>query len=849
MPTQLLVDGHSILFRAFHALPPELARKDGVPTGALYGFVTMLLKVLADEKPDRVVVVFDAPHPTFRHQSDATYKATRSETPPELKMQQPLVEELLAVMEIPSLAIPGVEADDTLGTLARIGTEKGYRTAIVSGDRDLLQLVDGSVTVLLTSRLGMTQLERMDPASVEKKMGVPPRLVPDLKGLMGDASDNIRGVAGIGQKSAVSLVQTYGPVEAIYAQLDNMENTRWKKALAGKVEDALHSKRMATIISDVEVQWPQAQEPYRLPKTPELRQFLERMELFSLVRRLYPEEAGASADASPAVRTVPEPVRVEPSAVDWSRVQYAVIVADGASLPYHLLTDRGEAVEWPEPDLPKIPLWGWDVKRLLRQGLLSGNETPRFVEDGAIGAYLLNSSLDEYGFPAVAAREGYGDALSPGQRLAAMRELLTAQSEALKQNGLFELYHDVEMRLLPVLAEMEARGIRVDKSRLEQLGVELDRNLDQLRAAIYEAAGEPFNINSPQQLGQILFERLGLPTLKKTKTGYSTDADTLETLAPLHPVVAKILEYRQLTKVKGTYIDGLIPLIDADGRVHTTFHQTVAATGRLSSSDPNLQNIPVRLPVGRRVRETFVPSPGRVFLAADYSQIELRMLAHLSGDQHLIDAFLEGEDIHRRTASEIFNIPWESVDATWRGRAKAVNFGIIYGISDFGLARDTGVSRAEAGEYIQRYFARYPGLKSYFDQILEGARQNGYVATILNRRRPLPDINHKNRARRQYAERTAVNTVIQGSAADLIKLAMIAIDRETAQKRLKSAMILQVHDELIWDAIEAEKAALSRMAHRCMTTALDLSVPLVVELKHGSTWENLKPLEVSPENA
>lgn len=848
MPKQLLIDGHSLLFRAYHALPP-LTRRDGTPTGALYGFAAMFLKVVDEESADRVIVVFDAPDPTFRHVQYEQYKGNREAAPDDFRVQVPMVEALLDRMGVPRLAVPGYEADDVLGSLARMGTERGYETAVVTGDRDLLQLVDDRVSVLLTTRGGISELERMDAAATEAKMGVKPSQVPDLKGLMGDASDNIRGVAGIGEKSAKSLVQQYGSITAIYDRLDAIDNPRWVKALRTGREDAFTSRDLATIDRSVPIEWPTVNEPFRVVLTEELAAFLEEMELGSIRRRLERMVGGGGSGATARPDRAPVPsagtlpgldeavVEVDASAFHWEDGDVVTVLAVDADR-FHVLNGRGESTAVSE--LPAGRYQGFGVKAIARKLLARGGRVD-WVEDGSIQAYLLDSEVGRYELDAVAARLGVEGGGEAGWRLRIARAVIAEQSRRLEAEGLTRVYREVEMPLIPVLARMEHVGVRVDRKALEALGEEIAGEIRRLEREIHELAGEPFNIQSTQQLAAILFDKLNLPRGKKTKTGYSTDADTLEALAGLHPVVEKVLQYRQLTKIQGTYIDGLAPLIGSDGRIHTTFHQTVAATGRLSSSDPNLQNIPVREAVGRRVRGVFVPSPGRELLGADYSQIELRILAHLSEDEHLIQAFWEGEDIHRRTAAEMFNLPVDAVDATSRNRAKAINFGIVYGISDFGLARDTGVSRAEAGEYIARYFARYPRLRAFFDAVLESARDQGWVATILGRRRPLADIRAKNAVRRRYAERMAINTVVQGSAADLIKLAMVAIDGEARRIGWNSDLVLQVHDELIWDALPEEEEAIRAVARERMTGVLPLRVPLVVDFKRGATWETMAP--------
>lgn len=833
----LLVDGHSLLFRAYHALPP-LTRPDGTPTGAVYGFANMLLKAVADFEPRRVAVAFDSAAPTFRHEQFAAYKAQREAAPDDFRIQVPLARRLLDLLEIPYIAVDGWEADDIIGTLAAASARDGWTVLVLTGDRDLLQLVRPGVDVLLTRR-GLSDLERLDAEGVRAKLGVDPEYVPDLKGLMGDASDNIPGVPGIGEKSAVALVQRYGHLEDVFAHLDAMPEARWRKALAGQQAAALASRELATIRVDAPlppIVWPR--EPYRIPRTPELFRFLQEMAFDSLARRLAAPDPGSAAKA-PSPGPIPVAasagVGADPRRLDgWPAAPVLGVEphADGWLLAWA----PDQAGVWPGPLEPRADqeLVGFGVKGWVLRTSRAASERLR---DAEVAAYLLDPGRTSYRLADLLAGLGLPVA-SPGALSLALAWPRVA--ERLRSQGLWDLFVQVEMPLVRVLAKMEARGIVVDLPTLEEIGEELTEGIRRLEQEIWALAGFPFNINSPQQLGEVLFDKLGLPAGRRTKTGYSTDAETLEALAPLHPLADRVLTYRQLTKLYGTYVEGLRPLVDGTGRVHTHFNQTVAATGRLSSSDPNLQNIPVRVPLGRRIRRAFLPSPGNVLLAADYSQIELRILAHLAQDPVLMDAFRRGEDIHRRTAAEMFGVAPEAVTDELRGRAKAVNFGIIYGISDFGLANNTGVPRAEAAEYIRRYFDRYPRIKAFLDGAVEQARQKGYVETILGRRRYLPDIHSRNRVRRQYAERMAMNSVIQGSAADLIKTAMVRLDRAMCAAGLRSALVLQVHDELIWDTVPDEETELARMAVEIMSTALELSVPLVVDLKRGPNWEAME---------
>ncbi|CAB1128635.1 DNA polymerase I [Candidatus Hydrogenisulfobacillus filiaventi] len=843
-PVLLAVDGHSLLFRAYHAMPP-LTRSDGLPTGALLGFANMLLRVIREAQPQAVVVCWDSGRPTFRHAVYPAYKATRQEAPPEFRQQVELAHQLLDALGIPRLAEPGFEADDLLGSLARRAREAGWEVRIVTGDRDLLQLVQPGVEVWLTAA-GLKAVERMDAAAVRRKLGVDPGQVPDLKGLMGDPSDNLPGVPGVGQKTAVALLQRFPDLEALFAGLDGVE-PRVRRRLEGQEAVARQSRDLATIRQDVPVPWPPAAAPFQLRATPEALAFLESMEMRTVAERLKDREQPEAPAATALPDPVPEPPAAVPEWTAWPTEAAAVaLLPDGDAGWWGFAPGRGSG-RWPRPALPEAGgqrRAGWGVKAFWRQAWEGRRPEPALSDDVKIMAYLANPERSRYELDDLLADAGLtgAEGRDPGRRVAGLYRLWERLDAELAAAGMGRLYREVELPLIPILARMEAVGIRIDRDRLVAIGEALAADIARTQARIYELAGTEFNINSPQQLADVLFSKLGLPSGKRTKTGFSTDAETLEQLAPAHPVVAEILTFRQLVKLRGTYVDGLLPLIDAEGRVHTTFHQTGTATGRLSSSDPNLQNIPVRLPLGRQLRSVFLPSPGRVLLSADYSQIELRMLAHLSGDPGLIEAFRSGEDFHRRTAAEIFGLDPAAVDETWRSRAKAVNFGIVYGISDFGLARDTGVSREEARDYIERYFARYPRLKAYLEELKEQARTRGYSTTILGRRRPLRDIHSQNRMRRQYAERMAMNSVIQGSAADLIKVAMVRLAEAFRERGLKAELVLQVHDELIWDTPLEEVPAVAELAAVHMTSALPLAVPLQVDLKAGDNWEAMHPI-------
>ncbi len=938
--TIALIDGHSLFHRAFFALP-HLANRRGQPTGAVFGFLTMLFKLLDEENPDCLAVVFDTAAPTFRHQAFERYKAHRPEMADELRSQAPLLREALAALRVPVYECAGYEADDVLGRLAAEAVSRGWRVLLVSGDRDLLQLVGPRVSAVLT-RKGISEMEVFDEAAVREKYGLEPRQLIDVKALMGDPSDNIPGVPGIGEKTALDLIRTYGSLEGVYAHLDELRGRKVGESLAAHREAAEMSRRLATIVTDVPVDADLEECRRREPDRAALRRLFTELEFKSLLKRL---DLGGSADgetegvgaaagavgvaaaagaaaggvgAAAAGRVVPAPSRntvVEAAdirfvdipeaaregvaeAVQAGRMALAVSWAgadktgtgktgpgrpgpgkpgagqpgtgNGAGLAgVAWLPGAGERVYvWMDgleglpaeallealaPALadPSLEKAGHDVKPLWRFLRRQGRGGEGLAFDTAVAAYLLEPTRSGYPLDDLVERylgaalpdhpDGGGEERAAARRLAArtaaVARLWEPMAAELTACGLDKLYREIELPLVPVLADMEAAGILVDPAVLDELGREFRDRIGDLAGEIHGLAGTEFNINSPQQLGEILFGRMGLPRGRKTKTGWSTDAAVLESLAREHPVAARVLEYRHLVKLLGTYVDGLKPLIDpATGRVHTTFNQTVTATGRLSSTEPNLQNIPVRESLGRRLRRAFVAPPGWLLLAADYSQIELRLLAHFSGDEGLIRAFREGADIHRATAAEVFGVEPEAVTEEMRYTAKTVNFSSVYGVSDFGLAQNLNITRAEARAFLERYFARFPGVRRYMDEIIARARREGVVRTLYNRLRHLPEINSRNPARRQFAERTALNTPIQGTAADIIKLAMIAVHRELRARRLRSRLILQVHDELILEVPEDEVDTVPGLVVEKMESVADLAVPLKVEAKVGASW-------------
>ena len=834
----LAIDGMSLLNRAFHALPP-LTAPDGTPTGAIHGFFLTFMKWFEAYHPSHVAIAFDRPGGTFRHREFERYKAHRKEADPALLRQFPLAEELLGEMGLKVIGIPGFEADDVLGTLSELFSTE-LPVTLISGDRDLLQLVGGRCEIVLMRALDGTKL--YDPDAVLADYGITPAQVPDWKGLMGDASDGIPGVPGIGDKTAVRLLQIAPTLEGIFEDLDEVTPPRIRALLEANREQAMFSKRLATIVRDVPL--PVGLEDLRWSPGDvrlEVRRRLADLGLRALAARLpaadlpaadvpaEPQDAleeGFTGGGDFAIALAPAGVAVSDGdgaalALDWQDARLRAVLAGDGTLAVH------------------------GAKRLWHELDLHGLTPPRHWYDTQLAAYLVNPQFGTQD-PGAVLQGLYGVRPRLGEQGPVAAEaawrLYARLPATLAEQGVQDLYSDMERPLSDVLYRMERHGVQVDKEELERYGEELRSALAAIGTELQELAGYSFNVNSTPQLRDLLFGKLGLPVLKRTKTGPSTDAEVLAELAERHPIVQKILDHRQVQKLLSTYVDGLMPLIGPDGRVHTTFQQSLTATGRLSSEAPNLQNIPVRFELGRRLRRAFVPTaPGLAFLAADYSQIELRILAHLSGDPALIAAFQSGEDIHRRTAAEVFGLGLDDVTPDQRRQAKAVNFGIVYGISDFGLARDTGSSRQEAAEFIRRYFGRYPQVKEYLDSVVESARQKGYVTTMFGRRRYLPEIRSRNHQQRSFAERTAMNSPIQGTAADLIKRAMVQLAQDIAGLP-ETELLLQVHDELILEGPREEQRALGQLVRRAMEGAAELAVPLVVDLKAGANWYDLRPL-------
>ena len=952
MGTVLLIDGNSLVNRAFYGVKSSstLSTADGTPTNAVFGFVNILNKHLEDIRPDRVVVAFDTKAPTFRHTMYQQYKGDRKGMPDELAVQMPLLKEVLDAMRIPRIEQEGLEADDFIGILSHVGETAGEEVVIVTGDRDALQLVSDQVTVMIPSTgKGGTETTVYTPESVFDKYGVSAAALIEVKGLMGDSSDNIPGVPSVGEKTALSLIAQYGSIDGVYEHLDEITKPALHRNLEEFRDQAYLSRTLGIIVREADG----LVAPERLhldifrwsgPDKGRLRGVFERLEFRSLIRKMglleVPAvwEEPASSQDMPLEEEAPEwpeavMVRSLPALQELVREVSAFSVAsagkaENTAVPANArhpasvaallveLTGTATGDAWvadekagaddtlfqmtmalPQEQPPLVLLalctgtrrWlvvsgpdlavdemaretanllrhqsvvTHDMKAMIRFFLAYGAPVPERLYDTLLAEYLLDASRDRYPLRDLAVRHLGVEGDTPDRLLqeagrnpvpaAALVEaaahavrVLSAigrvQQEKLEKNNQTALYETVEAPLAHVLAEMEHDGFRVDPQMLTSYGNTLQKRISELETLIYEQAGEPFSILSPKQLGVILFEKLGLPTGKKTKTGYSTNAEVLEAIADAHPIVPALLEYRQTTKLKSTYADGLLREISPlTGRVHSRFNQTIAVTGRISSTEPNLQNIPIRTELGRLIRKAFLPKTGYLFVDADYSQIELRVLAHVTGDETLREAFLAGTDIHALTASQVFHVPLAEVTGEMRRRAKAVNFGIIYGISDYGLSQDLGIYRKEAATYIEGYLNTYPGVRRYMEEVVEQAKQDGYVETLLKRRRYLPELSSPNFNVRSFGKRVALNTPIQGTAADIIKIAMIRVRDALKQEFPEARLILQVHDELVVEAPQAQVAEVGELVRRCMEGAMSLSVPLVADIGVGPNWYDAK---------
>jgi DNA polymerase-1 len=892
MEKWMLIDGNSIAYRAFFSMPP-LTNSAGQHTNAVFGFTLMLLKLLEQEKPTHVLVAFDAGKITFRHEGYTEYKGGREKTPQELSEQFPVLKELLNAFNISQFEMSGYEADDIIGTLTRAADEKGISTVVVTGDKDMLQLASEKVTIAVT-RKGVSEVDLYSPEAIQEKYGLVPMQIIDLKGLMGDTSDNIPGVPGVGEKTALKLLHEHGSVESVLDNLDKLKG-KLKENIENHKDSAIMSKRLATIFREVPIEQGTDEIRYDGYNAAKLAEAFRKLEFKSLIERLQlgadAGDAEEAAQASAAELTI-HVIESDKDEALLEQLLHTLEKTDKNGLyiesvgenPHHaeligLAVAAEEAVyalpitvleqpfaaklrEWLEQ--PNKPKYGFDLHKAELALTWRGIGFKGAAFDVQLAAYLLDpteatqtlSGINEkHGLPAVPSDEAvYGKgakfrvpaAETLYRHLAlkaeAVRRLVPILTEELGRTGMSRLYFELEQPLSRILAGMEHLGIKVEKQELETLGRDLDRQLTIIISDIYKHAGTEFNIGSPRQLGEILFDKLELPAKKKTKTGYSTDAEVLEELAPYHEIIPLILHYRQLSKLQSTYVEGLLKEIrEETGKIHTYYRQTIAATGRLSSQFPNLQNIPIRLEEGRKIRKAFVPSePGWYILAADYSQIELRVLAHISGDENLKEAFNNDMDIHTKTAMDVFGVTAEQVDSNMRRQAKAVNFGIVYGISDFGLSQNLGITRKEAGQFIEQYLNVFEGVRRFMDDVKIQARKDGYVTTLLERRRYLNDINASNFNIRSFAERTAMNTPIQGTAADIIKLAMVQMDAALRERKLKSRMLLQVHDELVFEVPENELELMKSLVPDVMAGALKLDVPLKADVNYGVNWYEAK---------
>lgn len=914
----VLIDGHSILNRAFYGVP-DLSNSQGLHTNAVYGFLNIMFKIVEEERPDYLTVAFDVHAPTFRHEIYQEYKGTRKPMPQELREQVPVMKQMLQAMGICIMEKAGLEADDILGTIAKRGEQEGMEVALVSGDRDLLQIATEHIKIRIPkTKGGKTEIEDYYARDVEAKYQVDPLRFIDLKALMGDAADNIPGVPKVGEKTATELMVRFGSLEGIYAHIEDITKRAVRESLINNKDLADLSKTLATINvdSDIDYSFENArvgnfytEEAYVLCKQLEFKNLLSRFEKdvavsnkqteyfaqiteFSEVEALFAEcmETG-SRDG---IRNQPDKDREEQEKrCDGACEIGIMILTDGPEVSDF----TGAAIALHKEKVRYIPCQGLVTPQYLREKIaqvntggvcrlnlfdikkqylymeaessadekdVMGPYRERRYFDILIAAYLLNPLKNDYAIEDIANeylgltipdrnqvcgkatyRETYENdpkALTEYACYGAYVCLMAAPllRERLREQGMDSLMYEIEMPLARVLYEMEQYGVLVKPDALKAYGEALAGRIQELEQSVYKQAGCEFNINSPKQLGEVLFERMGIPGGKKTKTGYSTAADVLEKLAPEHPIVSDILEYRGLAKLKSTYAEGLFTCIGKDGRIHSTFNQTITATGRISSTEPNLQNIPMRMELGRRIRKVFVPMEGYIFMDADYSQIELRILAHMSGDEQLIEAYKTDADIHRITASKVFHTPFEEVTDLQRRNAKAVNFGIVYGISSFGLSQDLSITRKEAADYIEQYFKTYPGVKKFLDTMVESAKRNGYVTTLYGRRRPIPELSSSNFMQRSFGERVAMNSPIQGTAADIMKIAMIRVWERMHREGMRSRLILQVHDELLIETYQGEEEKVGRILKEEMQQAANLSVTLEVDMNSGTDWYESK---------
>jgi len=844
----VILDGNSIVNRAFYGVRP-LNAPDGTPTNAVYGFMAILRRILDDQRPDAVCVSFDLKAPTFRHKAYDGYKAQRKGMPDELAVQMPLLKEALDAMGIRRYELEGYEADDILGTAAAVCEKAGWNCVIVTGDKDSLQLITETTSVCnVKTRMGQTETTLYTPDVFREEYGFEPRLMVDLKALMGDSSDNIPGVPGVGEKTALDLVRRYGEVENIYRDittLDIKEGVR-KKLIAGE-ESARMSYWLATIARDIPLAFHPEDNIWNNSYTPALYGVFKKLGFHKFIEKWGLEAAqdipAASGERLPRVeisdgeglkRAMDALESAEHVAVVCGKNLDDVEICDGKAVYFAAWNICGDGYDELLRKLfsPEIKKLGHNVKDEMGLLLREGLATEGFLFDTALAAYLLEATESDYAPERISVRYA-GDELSGAEAIYRLYPIL---NEKLKELGMEELYYRIELPLCRVLAQMEREGFFVDRQALYDFGESLNAGIAQLQENVWRLAGHEFNINSPKQLGDVLFEELMLPSGKKTKTGWSTNADVLEKLKGKHPIVDDVLEYRMLTKLKSTYADGLLKVIEEDGRIRTSFQMTVTATGRLSSTEPNLQNIPIRKKLGAQIRNMFVAAPGMVLVDADYSQIELRLLAHISNDETMREAFLSGEDFHTITASNVFGIPVAEVTPALRSRAKAVNFGIVYGISAFSLAQDIGVYQSEAKAYMDAYLEKYHGVRDYMKSIVEQAKKDGYVATLYGRRRYLPELKSQNYNVRSFGERVALNMPVQGTAADIIKLAMVNVYARLEKEQLRAKLILQVHDELIVECPAEEAECVKTLLTEEMENAAKLRVPLIADAHIGHSW-------------
>ena len=873
----LLIDGHSIMNRAFYGLP-NLTNSDGLHTNAVYGFLTILFKILEEEQAGYLAVAFDLAAPTFRHKMYEGYKGTRKPMPEELREQIPVMKEVLAAMGIPVITKEGYEADDILGTLSREGEEKGMDVTILSGDRDLLQLATKHVKIRIPkTKGGQTTIEDYLEEDVKEDYQVTPTEFIDVKALMGDPSDNIPGIPGVGEKTATKIIAQFGSIENAYAHLEEIKPNKARESLREHYDLAVMSKELAAInvhAPGVSLQKDSAelgniytQEAYEYFRRLEFKNLLNRFDCtgetnafektFCVIEDFNEAEiflAKAQQQSCIGIQLLTEGKKVLGAAVSLGEEQTAYIPAEGFITSDYL---QGRL-----KDLTvHVTIAALDIKELLNYIEIPSEQS---AFDASVAAYLMNPLKSAYLYDELA-KEYLNLMIASQEETLGKRSLLKGIQEktqetmhilcsmayvaravrepllnALERDGMLSVFTEIEMPLVFTLHSMESWGIRAEAGELREYSARLQVRLQELEGQIYKQAGEEFNINSPKQLGVILFEKMQLPGGKKTKTGYSTAADVLEKLAPEHQIVRDILEYRQLAKLKSTYADGLVNYIGEDGRIHSHFNQTITATGRISSTEPNLQNIPIRMELGRLIRKVFVPEEGYVFMDADYSHIELRVLAHMSGDENLIQAYREAQDIHRMTASQVFHIPFEEVTDLQRRNAKAVNFGIVYGISSFGLSQDLSITRKEAAQYIQSYFDTYPKIKGFLDGLVSQGKEQGYVTTMFGRRRPVPELKSSNFMQRSFGERIAMNSPIQGTAADIIKIAMNRVQKRLEEEKLQSRLILQVHDELLIETKKEEIEQVRQILEEEMKAAAHLEVSLEVDVHTGQNWYEAK---------